>query len=137
MYITHVPLFSVFLLTLSTDIETLANNGDTAGIERVKALVYRPESPAPSRASAGSPANFPAVVNGYGSPPVVPMPPSPYPASAAPAAAPYTPHGSSCALTRQELQINLIFADLDLRRCQSDTLQRESFLYYPKVTEWD
>lgn len=97
----HVPLFSTFFLTIIIDIESLANKGDAAGVERVKTLVYRPESPAPSRASAGSPASFPPAVNGYKSPPAVPMTPGLYPVPAA--AAPYAPHSPSCAPTRQLL----------------------------------
>lgn len=94
------PLFSTFVLTIFIDIESLASKGDATGFERVRALVYRPESPAPSRASAGSPASFPPAANSYKSPATIPMTTGLYPA---PAAAPtYASHHPSCA-TRQPL----------------------------------
>lgn len=80
-------------------IEGLINANDTAGINRVKQLIYRPDSPAPAR-NAASPASFPSS-NGYGSPPVVNMGPGHYPASTAAAATPqpYPPQNTSI-LTR-------------------------------------
>ncbi|RPB07617.1 hypothetical protein P167DRAFT_529856 [Morchella conica CCBAS932] len=78
-------------------IESLMNANDTAGIDRVKQLIYRSDSPTPNRGAA-SPASFPSS-NGYGSPPVVNMGSGHYPASATAAAAavpqPYPPQISS------------------------------------------
>lgn len=97
------PLFLTFVLTIFIDIESLASKGDTTGVERVRTLVYRPESPAPSRASAGSPASFPPTVNGYKSPAAVSMTPGLYPA---PTAAAAYPHHPSCALPANYYSFN-------------------------------
>ncbi|CUS11220.1 unnamed protein product [Tuber aestivum] len=40
--------------TQPSDIEDLISKGDTSGLERVKNLIYRPESPAPSRNSTAN-----------------------------------------------------------------------------------
>ncbi|KAG0637707.1 putative SUMO ligase SizA [Tuber brumale] len=49
---------------LTTHIEDLISKGDTSGLERVKNLIYRPESPAPSRNST---VNY-NQTSGYASP---------------------------------------------------------------------
>lgn len=102
-YINSCSTPLTFLLMTFTDIESLVQSGDTAAVERVKNLIYRPESPAPVR-SAASPASFPAA-NGYGSPSAVSMAQGLYPApvAAAAAAVPYSPQNSSCAPIRHLL----------------------------------
>ena len=77
------------LLTMLLDIDDLITNGDTSGLERVRNLIYRPESPAPSRNST---VNY-NQTGGYVSPapPMPQTPPYSAPAYASPSTgcAPY------------------------------------------------